>query len=283
VQLGPGIYTCRKPIVIDASRVSLRGTGPSTILRLDDMANCPVIVVGEPSGDPKWEVSNVRVSNLAIDGNREKQDEECWSGMCDTGGSTAVRLCGIVVRRATDVLVENVSITRCRSGGLVSEKGCRRLTVRQLESSDHEFDALACYETTNSLFTQLHLHGNKAAGISTDGGFHDNLVTHAIITDNGTHGIYMRNSNENLFQGIMIRNSGSDGIFVDQVDQTDGTAACGNSFIGLHVTGSAKHAIRLNHPNCRHNLIDGSQFTDNQGDIYEATPGLAKFEAAYGR
>lgn len=280
VRLRSGTYVCTEPIIIRNNNISLSGSGAATLLILADKADCPVLIVGDEAEKPRWDVSHVRVSHLAIDGNRANQQKECWSGSCDTGGKSVIRSSGIVLRRATDVQVEQVSIRSCRSGGLVTEKGCRRLTVRQLDASDHEFDGLACYETTESLFTELYLHDNKAAGISTDTHFNENLVTNTFLSRNGTHGIFMRNSHDNAFQTLMISDSGRDGIFLDQADKESSTAASGNSFIGLHIAGSGRAAIRINSPECKHTLIAGCQFSDNESGLSEATPGMAKFQAA---
>lgn len=283
IRLGPGVFRCTEPVVINASRISLRGSGPATVLYLEDKADCPVLIIGDIADKPRFKVSGVQVSDLAIDGNRENQSAECWNGECDSGSASAIRSSGLVIRGAEDILVDRIDIARCRSGGLVTEKGCRRLTVSHLTARDHEFDGLACYETSDSLFTHLHLHHNKAAGISLDTHFDGNLIANAFLTENGTHGIFMRDSCNNSFQGVVIRDNGKEGVFVDQADGKADTAAKRNSFIGMHISGSGRHAFRINHQNCRDNLIDGSQFTGEHGGLSEATPGLAKFESAYDR
>ena len=275
VQLGPGIYVCDEPVLIHTNNITLRGSGEATCLKLAAKANCPVIIIGDPTSALKETVSGVRVSDLSIDGNRKEQQNECWDGSCDSGGKSAIRSCGIVIRRAEDVLVREVSIAHCRSGGLVTEKGCRRLTVRQMEASDNEFDGLACYETENSIFTGLQLHDNKAAGISADIHFNGNLLTDIFLSDNGTHGIYLRDSRENLFQSIMIRGSGRDAVFIDQVDDDPKTASTWNSFVGMMITGSKGAAVRINSPNCVHTMLSGCQFTGNETGLSEAKPGLA--------
>jgi hypothetical protein len=214
-----------------------------------------------------------------IDGNRANQDVECWEGACDTGEKTVIRSNGITLRRVEGVVVERVNIVRCRSGGLVTEKVCRRLTVRGLSSSDHEFDGLACYETEDSVFTELFLHDNPGAGISTDIQFNSNVIANAMLLRNGTHGIFMRDSNRNLMQAVYVRDSGRQGIFIDQVDKRVETAACGNSFVGLTVERSKGPAVRINAPSCKDTLFTGCQFFDNEEGISEATPGLAVIRA----
>jgi hypothetical protein len=278
VQLGAGMYVCTEPIVIRNNHVTLRGAGAATVLWLKDGAECPVIIIGDEAEKPRHQVNHVRVSSLAIDGNREKQKVECWNGECDTGESTVIRSCGIVVRHAVDVIVEDVRITSCCSGGLVTEKGSRRVTVRRMEASDHEFDGLACYETSESLFTDLHLHGNRAAGISTDMRFNGNVISYAFLHQNGTHGIFMRDSHDNALQGMMIRDSGSSGVFLAQVDKVPDTGPSGNSFLGLHVARSGGPAVQIKGASNKQNSFTATQFKENKGEIVEPEGGVAGSE-----
>lgn len=276
VRLGAGVYLCTEPIIIRSSRITLRGVGPATELKLADNANCPVLVVGDEANTPRHEVTGVRVADLAIDGNRSRQGGECWNGICDSGEKTALRNSGIAIRRATDVIVERVSVVRSRSAGLVTEKSCRRITVRSLTCSDNEFDGLACYETEDSVFTDLFLHHNPAAGISTDTRFNGNLISNAMLVNNTSHGIFMRDSHRNLLQAIVIRNAGRPGVFIDQVDDRSDTAASGNNFVGLTVEKTKGAAVRINSRNCKGNVFTGTQFLDNEDDISAASPGIAE-------
>jgi hypothetical protein len=277
VRLGAGVYLCDAPIMLRHNNLVLKGAGRATLLSLGLNANCPVVVIGDDANDPRRIVSGVAISDLAIDGNREQQQGECWNGVCDTGAHTSLRNSGIVVRRAENATIERVSIAKCRSGGVVTEKGCRRLLIRGLECSENEFDGLACYETEDSVMEDLFLHDNRSAGISTDGGFNGNMICNTMLIRNGSHGIFMRNSRRNLMQGTVIRGSGRQGIFLDQVDQNTATGASGNTFVGLVIEGSGGPAVRLNAESCRPTVFSGYQFFDNKEDqISEASPGIAQ-------
>ena len=278
IRLTAGEYLCSQPVIIRSSHISLRGVGSASLLKLADGANCPVLIVGDESPDPRHAVRGVCVADLAIDGNRTQQNTECWDGKCDTGGQTVLRSCGLILRRAEDARVERVSISRCRSAGLVTEKGCRRLTIQQLDCSDNHFDGLACYETEDSIFTGLQLHDNASAGISTDLKFNRNVIANTVLARNGTQGIFMRDSRYNVLQGMLITDSGRQGIFIAQADKDVSTAATDNSFIGLAIVNSEGPAIRINDESCQHNLISGCQFIDNGSGLSEATAGLATLE-----
>jgi hypothetical protein len=247
-----------------------------------DGANSPVLVVGQAEPTPAITRSNIHVSDLVIDGNREGQDIECWGGPCETH---PVRNNGIAVRRVSDVLIERVTVFAARSGGLVSELGCRRLTVREFTSFDNHFDGLAGYDTEDSRFSGLYLFNNCAAGLSFDSRFDNNLVNDVLIVHDdgsrcenplpdGTVGIFMRYSRDNSFQALQIRNMREHGVFLAQVDTDPGTAASGNTFSDMIISGSGGAGLRANDASVVNTLVTESQFIGNAGGcISEAVPG----------
>lgn len=280
ILLTAGVYECAQPVVIRSNYITLRGAGNATMLRLKAGANCPVIIIGDEAPTPRREVKGVQLADLSLDGNRLQQDVECWDGSCDTGEKTVIRSCGVVVRRAVDVFLERLNISGCRSAGVVTEKGCRRLTVRELSASDNHFDGLACYETEESLFEGLHLHRNNCAGISTDLNFNRNLISNVMLSNNGKQGIFMRDSRNNVLLGVVIVNSGEQGVFIAQTDKDPQTAVVGNSFTALTVTGSKGPAVRVNDTSCKNNVMTGCQFIDNgEGGLSEATSGLVSMRS----
>jgi hypothetical protein len=206
-----GIYRCNRPIVMDKSHVVLRGEGSSTVLRLNDGINAPVLIMGRAENIPQEATRHIKVSHLLIDGNRENQTQECMGGECSE--QFPLRNNGISIRRCVDCAVESVVVHSAISGGLVTELGCRRLTIRDYTSFNNEFDGLAGYETEDSSFSGIHLYGNKAAGISTDIKFNNNKFYDVTITDSKSVGIFMRDSLDNSFTNLHIRNSEQHGIF----------------------------------------------------------------------
>lgn len=277
-----GDYTCAEPIVIDRDNIDLRGQGAATVLNLADGANSPVLVLGQTIDAPTLSRGNIHVSDLVIDGNRENQDIECWGGPCDTH---PIRNNGITLRRVSDVLIERVTVYGARSGGLVAERGSRRVTVRDFNSSDNHFDGLAAYETEDSRFSGLHLYNNCAAGLSFDSQFDNNIITDAVIRrdsnskcepalPDGTVGIFMRYSRDNTFHVLQILGSREHGVFLAQVDADPTTAASGNTFSGMVVTGSGGAGLRVNDASVVNTLVVESQFIENAGGcISEAVEG----------
>ncbi len=286
VEVRSGTYVCTAPIVIDRDNVELRGEGTGTVLRLADGANAPVLVLGQTIPTPAVTRRNIHILDLVIEGNRLNQEFECWGGPCTA--TNPIRNNGITLRQVSDVLIEHVTVSSARSGGLVSELGSRRLTVRDFTAFDNHFDGLAGYETEDSTFSGLYLYNNCAAGLSFDIRFNNNIVGDVVIhrdassecdplLPDGTVGIFMRDSRDNVFHGIQIRNSREHGVFLAQVDTDTTTPASGNSFSGLVVSGSGGAGLRANDLSVVDNLVADSQFIGNAGGcISEVAPGLVQ-------
>ena len=272
VVLPAGTIEVTRPIVLKRSHQSLRGAGASTLLRLADRANCPVIIMGEPANNPTRTLTGLRVSSLFIDGNRPNQQRELWR---ESGEGSEIRNNGITVQRVSGSAVEDVIIARCRSGGLVTTLGVERLTVRGLEAFDNEFDGLACYATTNSLFTDLNLHDNPGAGISLDLEFNGNVVSNAVLNANDL-GIFMRSSRGNQFLGVSINRSRNHGVFMAHAEETALLSACiNNSFTDLQATNCGGAAFRINDATCTDTTITRARFDANRhGGLSLAQPEL---------
>ena len=279
VVLPAGIFEVRQPIVLQRDHQTLRGSGNATVLRLADGANCPVIILGEPVNHPQSTVKDLRVSDLFIDGNRPHQQRELWRLQ---GEGSEIRNNGITVQNVSDSMVEHVTCARCRSGGLVTTLGVRRLTVRDLTAFDNEFDGLACYQTEDCLFTELYLHDNPGAGISLDLAFNHNVISNAVLAANDL-GIFMRESCDNQFHNISIRNSRHYGVFMAHTElPTKGgwqpvpqTECAHNAFTNLIASHCGDAAFRVNNTTCTNNIIVQPQFQDNlHGGLSLAQPNL---------
>lgn len=278
VVLPAGEFVIRHPIVLQRDHQTLRGAGKETILRLADGANCPVIIMGQPVNQPQATVKDLRVADLFIDGNRRHQQRELWHLK---GEGSEIRNNGITVQAVSDSTVENVTCARNRSGGLVTTLGVTRLTVRGLTAFDNEFDGLACYLTTQSLFTDLRLHDNPAAGISLDLAFNDNVISNAVLTANDL-GIFMRASRENKFYNVSIRKSRHYGVFMahSEIQTSHGwgqeprSECVFNAFTNLVALDCGSAAFRVNNTTCTNNIITRARFEGNLKGLSLASPNL---------
>jgi hypothetical protein len=278
VVLPPGKIEVSQPIVLQRDHQTLLGAGRKTILFLADNANCPVIIMGEPVNQPK-PTRHLRVGDVFIDGNRLHQQRELWQLQ---GEGSIIRNNGITVQNVSDSIIENVTCARCRSGGLVTTLGTRRLTVRDLNSYDNQFDGLACFLTVDCLFTKLYLHDNPGAGISLDGNFDHNIIDDATLAAND-EGIFMRCSHDNQFRDIAIHSSHDYGVFMAQSDDltergwqlVPQTQCTENSFTNLIADECGSAAFRVNDITCTNNVIIGAQFKDDlHGGLSLVQPNL---------
>ena len=265
VELGAGTFSVKHPIIIDRDGVELRGKGPATILFLAARANCPVVVIGSSSTPTLRTVRQVTVRDLLIDGNRDEQQFECFQGICD---DHTIRNNGITVRGAETILIENVVTRRARSGGVVLEKVCRQVRIAGLESYDNAYDGLAAYETEKSSFTRLNLHHNLSAGISIDWRFNHNVITDSSASDNGSQGIFMRDSIANVFERVTLQANGEQGIFMAETRTIPGSACRYNKFRMVTITRNRTQGIRINDASCTVNTLENCLVTANgQEDI----------------
>ena len=279
VVLPPEIISIRQPLVLHRDFQTLRGAGPATVLRLADDANCPVLILGEPVNSPQQTVKHLRVSSLFIDGNRAHQSRELWKL---SGEGSEIRNNGLVVQGVSDSLIENVTSARNRSGGLVTTRDVRRLTVRGLDAFDNQFDGLACYQTEDSLFTDLNLHDNPGAGVSLDLAFNNNVISNAVLNGNDL-GVFMRSSSNNQFVNVAIHNSHHHGVFIAHAEtQTPFgwgpapmTECTHNSFTNLIAVNCGGAAFRVNNSTCTNNTLIRAMFNGNvKGGISQPLPDL---------
>jgi hypothetical protein len=224
---------------------------------------------------------------LFIDGNRKNQQKEVWRFVSERGG---LYNNGVDIWNVDGALVECVVCCRCRSGGMVSTAGTRRLTVRDYTAFDNQFDGLACYLTEDSDFSRLNLHDNLSAGISLDLDFNHNVIHDSVLTGNDL-GIFMRQSRNNVFQGLTIQKSRHHGVFMAQtfVGSPAGWLPCpgsecaGNKFDNLLVAHCGGKGFLVNDATCTNNVICGGQFADDaEGGLAQAAPNLITMRSLAG-
>ncbi len=275
ILLASGTYLLSRPLVLDRNDIEVSGDQDSTILMLADHADCPLVVIGPMETPPTRKVSGIALRKLILDGNRLNQLNECHGGPCDNGGLSFIRNNALTIRSAEDIRVERVTTRSARSGGLVLEKHSRRIHVSDFTSHSNHFDGFAAYETEESFFTRIYLHSNEAAGISIDLRFDRNIVSHARLENNGSQGIFMRDSNFNNFNHLTVSGNGAQGIFIAQADDQKNTPCTGNIFSDLKVSGSGGAGLRINDVSCIANVLANSVFSLNkQGGVSEASEKL---------
>ena len=87
--------------------------------------------------------------------------------------------------------------------------------------------------------------------------------------------VSMRDSQDNIFHGLQIRNSTQHGIFLAEDDQIANTPAYGNIFDAINISSSGGAGIRVNDASCEYNVVSSAQLVGNSGGcVSEVTPGL---------
>ena len=281
VDIPAGTFNCKSKINIKNSHVKFRGAGMNlTTLRLADQSPAPVLVIGSDKiiqdTNGNWitetRVSDVEVSDLTVDGNLANQDpkNECGAGICD-GDVTNIRNNAITIRGASYVSLTHVTAHSAISGGLVTEKYCDHLHVKDFTSYGNFFDGFAGYQTSESLFEDVNLSRNKGAGISIDIQFDRNTFSGGTLANNGDVGIFARNLDGNLFKNLLITHSGSHGAFLAQAEGAN-SCANNNEFQSVTIENSNGYGIQIASV-CTGNRVTGaSVFRANKLGCYLVNP-----------
>jgi hypothetical protein len=277
IRIPAGTFDCHKMIIVNKDNVKIIGAGrDETILRLADHSHAPVLVIGDnkvmKNESEDWvtvtRVKNIEVSDLTVDGNLKNQDatRECGNGICD-GDVTNIRNNAITIRGASFVTLSRVTARNSISGGLVTEKYCDHLKVSDFASYGNHFDGFAGYQTSYSLFENMNLSRNRGAGISIDIDFTKNHFLGGILENNGDVGIFARDTNDVLFENLVITNSGNHGAFLAASEYKD-TCANRNEFRSVIIEGSKGNGIHISDP-CVGNIVTGnSLFSNNSLGCY---------------
>ncbi len=296
VKVAAGDYVCRTPIIIDTDNIQLIGesagpvtsTGRSKIgelnqvrLKLADNVNSPVLIIGSPNSKvndiPAKIVRNIKVQNLDIDGNRANQSteqaSECWEGLinkqgCQDAGRASVRNNCITIRGAEDIEVSEVRLSNARSGGIVTEKYCRRLTISRIISTKNFFDGFAGYRTEASVIRDSILDENEGAGASLDLEFNYNRFINVSFSKNKHQGVFARFLHgvdfersgfiDNGYQGLFLANNGTPGYCANNIRVLGGTIQGS----GALQKGLAQ-GIRINNDDCRGSCVYKTKFSKN--------------------
>ena len=285
-----GLYECAEPLVITRSGTSLIGLN-RPVLKLKDHANTPVIVIGdarsvwasvpnefiEAGMSPEdivtpTRVSNVRVAGFEIDGNRYAQDWECWASgaFCDSDqdeGRSHIRNNGITLRGAEDVVLEDLKIHSARSGGIVSEKHCARLHIRNVKVERNYFDGFAGYQTIDSVLEKVDFSHNDFAGVSLDLHFNRNVFRDSVFSHNGHSAIFARMSHGNTFDNIRMtengHRSGSPAIFLAASHNTNDSCVTNTVIHNSLVANNRGKGLRINDSGCTGTRLVNTRFYSN--------------------
>lgn len=263
-------------VEIACSNIDLRGQGWSTVVRLADAAYSTVIFLGDKSGAST--VTGLRVSNLAVDGNKSGNP----NSETDANGQT---INAIGIGWAEDVEIEDVLVEDARSGGIVTLGAVSGLKLEGVTVRGSTFDGLAFNDTSDIMVSGCLLEQNLYAGISADWGL-SGIISGNVLTGNGAGedgtggnpGIYLAGLDGLLLANNFIENSSGNAVML--TDSQTGAGCATNVILdGNMLVGSGAYGVWVAQPACsgvgihtcyQHNLL--GDLLDGFGVFTEIEP-----------
>ncbi len=225
-----GCYEVIESVHIDRSNVTIQGEAGVEVC-LADGVDQPLILIGSDAEVPSESerVENIRLIDLALDGNRENQSSE-------TDPSRPwLRNNLIDIRMASRVWVDRVDSHSGISGCLVGSWSSELLHVDDSLFHDCFYDGIALYTSSNLVLRGFQAFDNGSAGISLDNDLSDVLFADGLVRDNGDVGIFVRDSQDLGFRGLSVRDNASYAVFAADAG-VDGTEVSNLSFMGCDFT-----------------------------------------------
>jgi parallel beta-helix repeat protein len=241
----PKVKEISQPIVLKSGE-TFDGEGVTYVLK--EGSNCPMFIIGSLEPEPTERTKNVTIKNVILNGNRANQTEEIWQN------GSQIRNNGITVRAGLNVIISNVTVRNCRSGGIVLEKDCSFISVTRCELENNQFDGLASYETSRSMISNVTARGNEYAGFSFDWDFNDNFISQCNLIDNKQQGIFLRDSKSNNFRDLKISGS-KQGIFIACSELPN--SECINNSFSCSFFGNGED-FRVNDAACVGNVLENA-------------------------
>jgi parallel beta-helix repeat protein len=240
--LSEGTFTFGSSLDILKSNVSLEGSGPGTKLFLANGANTSVIVVGNGA----TALSNIKISDLLIDGNKTNQTE----------ASHGIYFYGASGYLITNSVIENVWVKNCYSCGIYLSYSNNN-TVTGNNSQSNNFYGIYLSYSNNNTVTGNNSQSNNSNGIYLYYS-NNNTVTGNNCQSNVGDGIYLHSSSNNTVTGNNCQ-SNDDGIYLY-------SSSNNNTITGNNSQSNAGYGIFL-YSNSNNNTVIGNNFKLNNNGI----------------
>lgn len=280
VRVAEGRYKLRDTFHIARSNVSLEGE-PGAILRLANRVQKPVVAVGSQKKFPVEadRIGNIRISDLEIDGNKDKQASEFDQDQ------RWIRNNGIDVRMTSNLLVERVSSRNNRSGGFVISWSCRDVLARECVFSGNFFDGVAYYDSERVYTVDCVMRDNRGAGVSLDNNFTDSMFARCRLESNRDVGVFARHASRLVFFDCTVTGSGNWAFFL--AHDHEGRGVFDIDIASCQVVGN-NGGIRMGsveETQSSRNTVSATQLASNdsrgRADISTAGSPLARFEDSW--
>ncbi len=223
-----------------------------------------------------YNISNVVVESLAINGNKEQNQpiNGCRGAgiYLNSAESVVIRNCsvldfygdGISYQKSHNVVVENCVTKQNSCYGLHPGSGSQCTIVRNCSSTHNgQVGLFICWRVKHGIFEGNTLCANGKSGISIGHKDTDNVICDNIISNNAKHGIY--------FRPERIETAAHDNIIKDNqiIDNGDGEEGYGIRIDSLVHGVVIQNNTIGNSPNGQSYQKQGvfSKYTDNEIDI----------------
>jgi parallel beta-helix repeat protein len=261
VLLRPGTYHVQRGISL-ISNITLRGSGPNTVIRLDDFAPTMITTAGIVRAKDNLQkgvlrrVQHVTLEDFVVDGNREHQaptsDEKKFGFYAEGDFVTFRRLVakncagyGFDPHGHSDSLAStNVLIEDCEAyGNLVDGFTLDMLdqsTFRRNYAHDNDRHGINVVTgTTGVTLSNSRSLRNGATGLMAQNGAHDVIIEACELADNALQGMFLRDADGCTVTGNTFQGNRRSGLLLRLSDRT---TISGNRFTESD-TGSIGRAV----------------------------------------
>jgi parallel beta-helix repeat protein len=242
VHLRAGMYLVTESIEVARDDLTIEGEGDLTVLILAGHVNAPMFVLGDPTEVGPVTHRGLVLARMRLSGNRTQQDFELATS---PGRGHLTNSC-VIVREAENVVVQDVIVEGCRSAGVLLEERCRNVQLLRIDAFDNEVDGIAWDgDVQNSRLSGSTLRDNGYGGLSFDLGPSSNLVDRCHIFGNARVGVFLSNSDDNVFRENVIERNGEDGVYIRDGNQKfqPGSISTDNLFLENQILFNLRNGV----------------------------------------
>lgn len=204
--LAAGEYPLQRLLSIQRDGLVLRGQGPTTVLRMRDGVQQPLVVIGDyENEEPARTVRGVAVENLQLVGG--KAEHEFMPERPYLSNSA------VVIRSGRDIRLSGLQASQCRSACLLSERDSQDLTFEHNDVSGAAWDGVSFNRSARVKLIDNYIHDNVAAGITTEH-LEDSEIRGNRLERNGSQGIYLADARRNRIIDNQFLDNRSAGVFL---------------------------------------------------------------------
>lgn len=206
VCLAAGEYPLQRLLSIQRDGLVLRGQGPTTVLRMRDGVQQPLVVIGDyENEEPARTIRGVAVEDLQLVGGQAEHEF--------VPERPYLSISAVVIRGGRDIRLSGLQASRCRSACLLSERGSQDLLFERNDVSGATWDGVSFNRTAKVRLIDNYIHDNVAAGVTTEH-LEDSEIRGNRFERNGSQGIYLADARRNRIVDNQFLDNKSAGVFL---------------------------------------------------------------------